>query len=54
MKRTEIRSQNVQLLFNILGSNREPDPYSKEGVALHPKRDPEAYPKPGRMVSMVK
>ena len=28
MKSTEIRSQNVTLLFNILGLNREPDPYS--------------------------
>ena len=28
MKSTEICSQNVTLLFNILGSNREPDPYS--------------------------
>ena len=31
MKSTEIRSQNVTLLFNILGSNREPDPYSVRG-----------------------
>ena len=30
MKSTEISSQNVTLLFNILGSNREPDPYSNE------------------------
>ena len=28
MKSTEIRSQNVTLMFNIFGSNREPDPYS--------------------------
>ena len=28
MKSTEIRSENVTLLFNIFGSNREPDPYS--------------------------
>ena len=33
MKSTEIRSQNVTLLFNILGSNREPDPYSSTAVA---------------------
>ena len=28
MKSTEIRSQNVTILFNILGSNWESDPYS--------------------------
>ena len=28
MKSMEIRSKNVTILFNILGSNRELDPYS--------------------------
>ena len=34
MKSTEIRSQNVTLLFNILGSNREPDPYSQQKLGV--------------------
>ena len=32
MKSTKICSQNVTLLFNILGSNQEPDPYSQVAV----------------------
>ena len=36
MKSTDIRSQNVTLLFNILGSNREPDPYSWGGLPYRP------------------
>ena len=30
MKSTEIYSQNVTILFNILGSNWESDPYSQQ------------------------